>query len=88
MLVGEPPHLGVTSQAIVARILTDRPRPVRESRPTVPEHVEAAIARALEKLPADRFATATEFAMRCRVEVPGVTCRDPHMALGDWRDSR
>ncbi len=62
MLSGEPPHLGSTAQAIIARVLTDRPRPVRQSRPAVPEHVEAALERALEKLPADRFATAREFA--------------------------
>jgi eukaryotic-like serine/threonine-protein kinase len=62
MLSGEPPHIGNTSQAIIARVLTDRPRPVRQSRPAVPEHVEAALDQALEKLPADRFATAREFA--------------------------
>jgi serine/threonine-protein kinase len=62
MLVGEPPHTGRTSQAIIARLLTDRPRSVQESRPSVPEHIDGAILRALEKLPADRFDTAKEFA--------------------------
>src|ERR1041385_1493928 len=62
MLAGEPPHLGNTAQAIIARVLTDKPRPVRSSRSAVPEHVEAALDRALQKLPADRFATAREFA--------------------------
>ena len=62
MLTGEPPHIGNTSQAIIARVLTDTPRPVRGMRPSVPEHVERAVACALEKLPADRFATAREFA--------------------------
>jgi len=62
MLAGEPPHIGNTAQAIIARVLTDRPRPVRNTRAAVPEHVEAALERALEKLPADRFATAHEFA--------------------------
>src|SRR5512138_3103840 len=55
MLSGEPPHIGHTSQAIIARLLTDRPRSVRASRSAVPEYVDAAVARALEKLPADRF---------------------------------
>ena len=55
MLTGEPPHIGNTSQAIIARVLTDKPRSVRSSRVAVPEHVEAAVERALEKLPADRF---------------------------------
>lgn len=62
MLTGEPPHLGNTSQAIIARLLTERPHGVRTSRPAVPEHIEFAVARALEKLPADRFSTAREFA--------------------------
>ena len=62
MLTGEPPHIANTAQAIIARVLTDKPRPVRNSRSAVPEHVEAAIDRALQKLPADRFATAREFA--------------------------
>jgi Tol biopolymer transport system component len=62
MLSGEPPHIGLTSQAIIARLLTDRPRSVRSSRSAVPEHVDWAVQRALEKLPADRFSTAREFA--------------------------
>jgi len=43
-------------------VLTDKPRPLRNARSAVPEHVEAAVDRALQKLPADRFATAREFA--------------------------
>ena len=66
MLTGEPPHTGTTAQAIIARLLTETPRRVRTARPTVPEAVDAAVARALEKLPADRFATAREFAQALR----------------------
>jgi eukaryotic-like serine/threonine-protein kinase len=62
MLAGEPPFTGPTAQAIVARVITDTPRPVSLERRSVPAHVEAAVERALEKLPADRFSTATEFA--------------------------
>ncbi len=61
MLTGEPPHTGSTSQAIIARVLTERPRPIRTSRPSVPEQVEGAVERALEKLPADRWTSAREF---------------------------
>jgi serine/threonine-protein kinase len=35
---------------------------MRSARPSIPEHVEFAVQRALEKLPADRFSTAHEFA--------------------------
>ena len=62
MLAGDPPYIGSTAQAIIAKVLTDKPRGVRTLRSTVPVHVELAIERALEKLPADRFATAQEFA--------------------------
>jgi Tol biopolymer transport system component len=62
MLTGEPPHVGATSQAVIARVLTEKPRSIRATRATVSEHVEATVERALEKLPADRFETAREFA--------------------------
>ncbi|MFI5312270.1 MAG: protein kinase, partial [Gemmatimonadales bacterium] len=62
MLTGEPPHTGSTAQAIIARVLTEHPRHVRATRPNVPEHVEMALERGLEKLPADRWATAAQFA--------------------------
>jgi Tol biopolymer transport system component len=62
MLGGEAPHTGSTSQAIIARVLTEKPRSLRATRASVPVHVEAAVERALEKLPADRWATAKEFA--------------------------
>ena len=62
MLVGDPPHHASTSQAIIAKVLTERPTNVRLSRPSVPVHIEAAVARSLEKLAADRFGTAKEFA--------------------------
>ena len=61
MLVGDPPHLAGTAQAIIAKLLTERPASVSASRPSVPAHVDAAIARALEKLAADRFATTKDF---------------------------
>lgn len=61
MLVGEPPHTGPSAQAIVAKIVTDVPRPVTDARPSTPESLAAAVEKALEKLPADRFRTADEF---------------------------
>jgi len=62
MLAGEPPFTGPTAQAIVARVLTEPPRALAMQRRTVPPHVEAAVNTALEKLPADRFASAAKFA--------------------------
>ena len=62
MLTGEPPFTGATAQAIVARVLTENPRPMLPQRHTIPPQVEAAVLTSLEKLPADRFASAAEFA--------------------------
>ncbi len=62
MLAGEPPFTGPNSQAIVAKVLTEQPPPLRPKRPTVPPVTEAAILTALQKLPADRWSSAREFA--------------------------
>jgi serine/threonine-protein kinase len=58
---GEPPHTGPTAQAVVAKLLTEKPQRITALRDTVPAHVEAAVHRALAKLPADRFTTAMAF---------------------------
>jgi Tol biopolymer transport system component/tRNA A-37 threonylcarbamoyl transferase component Bud32 len=62
MLTGEPPYTGPTTQSVIAKLLTETPRPVLAGRPTVPPHVAAAVHRALARLPADRFRGAREFA--------------------------
>ena len=62
MLAGEPPHTGPTTQAIIAKIITDKPRPVTELREAVPASLALAVHTALAKLPADRFSSAAEFA--------------------------
>ncbi|MEQ1691214.1 MAG: protein kinase [Gemmatimonas sp.] len=61
MLVGEPPITGKTTQAVIAKLLTETAMHVRTVRNTVPLHVDAAIAKALSKVPADRFASVAEF---------------------------
>ncbi|MEP7326091.1 MAG: protein kinase [Gemmatimonadota bacterium] len=62
MLAGEPPFTGSTAQAIVARVVTETPRALTMQRHTIPPYLEAAVFTALEKLPADRFESAAEFA--------------------------
>ncbi len=71
MLAGEPPFTGPTVQAVVARLLSDTPRSISAQRKAVPVHVEAAVMRALEKLPADRFAQAAAFATALEASSPG-----------------
>jgi serine/threonine-protein kinase len=62
MLVGDPPHTGSTAQAILGKIIVGAPVTVAEHRASVPAHVDGAIRKALEKLPADRFASTRDFA--------------------------
>ncbi len=62
MLMGEPPFTGPTAQAIIAKVMTDQPPRMTVHRRSIPAHVENAVLLGLEKVPADRFATAAEFA--------------------------
>jgi TolB-like protein/tRNA A-37 threonylcarbamoyl transferase component Bud32/Tfp pilus assembly protein PilF len=60
MLAGEPPFTGPTPQAIIAKRFHTDAVPLRLVRPALPQHVEHAVARALARVPADRFASAAE----------------------------
>jgi serine/threonine-protein kinase len=74
MLAGVPPFTGPTAQAIVAKIVASEPEPLSVLRKTVPPHVEDAVLTALEKIPADRFASANDFARALEgASVPTVT---------------
>ena len=83
MLSGEPPFTGPTAQAIVARVMMEQPRSLTLQRHSIPPHVEAAVNRALEKLPADRFASAAQFAEAlARPDLTLPTTRAPVTARG------
>src|SRR3954462_12912116 len=88
MLVGEPPHIGNTAQAVIARVLTEKPRSPRIARPSVPEYVDYAIERALEKLPADRWETAGQFcdALSGKAVAGGVVSSRRMQTRKRWRD--
>jgi serine/threonine-protein kinase len=60
MLAGEPPHTGSSAQQVIMKIVTEEVPPVTKVRKAVPPHVAAATAKALERLPADRFQSAAE----------------------------
>ncbi len=62
MLTGDPPHTGSSAQQIIMKIVTEEAAPVTKLRKAVPPNVAAAVARAVEKLPADRFESAGAFA--------------------------
>ncbi len=62
MLVGEPPYLGNTAQAVLGKIIQGVPVSATAVRKSIPLNVDAAIRRGLEKTPADRFTDARGFA--------------------------
>jgi tetratricopeptide (TPR) repeat protein len=85
MLTGEPPFTGATAQAILARRLAEPARPLRPLRSTIPVHVEQAILRALERVPADRFPGVESFAAALRQEHSsgiGEAARRPARRIG------
>ena len=61
MLAGEPPVTGASAQSMIAKLMTETPTHLRVLRNTVPPELDAAVARALSKTPADRFTSAGEF---------------------------
>jgi serine/threonine protein kinase/tetratricopeptide (TPR) repeat protein len=61
MLAGEPPFTGTSAQSVIARRLAGPPPHLAALRDGIPGHVASAVARALARAPADRFATAAEF---------------------------
>ena len=82
MLVGEPPFTGPSVQAIVARLMSEDPRSIVAQRKAVDESVEYAVMRALEKLPADRFATAHEFAAALSEAAPDASSKRTSSSRG------
>lgn len=81
LLTGRPPFTAPAVPGVLARHLTERPRPLRELQPEAPPFIAAAIERALEKRPRDRFAGATDLARALRAE-SGAT------AAGGFHDPR
>ncbi|MDB4910728.1 MAG: protein kinase, partial [Gemmatimonadetes bacterium] len=73
MLAGEPPHTGPTVQAIIAAVVTKEPERLGARRRSVPANIDAAVHKALAKLPADRFATADAFVRAISEPSTGVT---------------
>jgi serine/threonine-protein kinase len=61
MLAGQPPFTGSGVQSVIQKLMTEEPRPLTEHRKSTPLHVDAAVAKALEKLPADRWQSASQF---------------------------
>jgi serine/threonine protein kinase len=61
MLSGKPPFKGFTSQAVLAKHLSETPPSIALSRPTVPKELDTIVRKALRKTAADRFSDADAF---------------------------
>ncbi len=68
MLAGTAPFVGASTQAILAAHLTQSPPRIDRLREDVPIPVCRAIEKALQKNPADRFQTASEFSSACSTQ--------------------
>ena len=94
MLAGDPPFTGPNSQAVVAKVLTERPPSLMAVRDTVPPHVEGAVLTALAKLRADRWESVRAFAdaltnptvatNATRVSVPPREAARNRWAIAGW----
>jgi len=61
MLTGTSAFDGDHMAMLLYRIVSENPAPMRRYVPDLPEHVEAAVRKAMEKQRSDRFPTVTEF---------------------------
>jgi serine/threonine-protein kinase len=79
MLAGEPPFTGPTAQAVITRLMTETPRSLTAIRKAIPLPVVAAVEQAMNKSPADRYATAGDFAraLESATGASGVTVATP-----------
>jgi serine/threonine-protein kinase len=86
-LTGEAPHTGTTAQAIIARLMTEEPRAIAQTRKSVPPALEDVVMRALNKLPADRFGRAEELgnALQASLTAPNIAPPTLQRAESRWR---
>jgi TolB-like protein/tRNA A-37 threonylcarbamoyl transferase component Bud32 len=74
-LAGQPPFTGPTAQAIMARHSLDAVPRLKIVRDAIPDDLEVVINRALEKVPADRYQTAAQFASALSTASTGTVSR-------------
>ena len=86
MLTGEPPFSGPTMQAVIARVMTETPRPITAVRPSVSRQLAGAVMQAMAKTPADRPSTAGEFArlLESTATMPAAAPLMPQSRGGRW----
>ncbi|MHB1426783.1 MAG: protein kinase domain-containing protein [Gemmataceae bacterium] len=60
MCTGRPPFRAANTLAVLRRVSEDRPRPIRETNPEIPEWLADVVAKLMAKEPAERFQSAAE----------------------------
>ena len=86
MLTGEVPFKGPNAFAIMNDRMVNNPVPPRELDPSITPQLQEIIYRAMERNPANRYATAREFASDLRhPEQVGVSDR---VELREWKKRR
>ncbi|MCX5746147.1 MAG: serine/threonine-protein kinase [Proteobacteria bacterium] len=90
MLAGTPPFAGVTYPVLVVKLLTADPELLSEVRPGLPPALVAAVHRALEKEPTNRFDTCEAFAAALTGQAPpeAKASAKAAIALDQTMDSR
>ncbi len=78
MLTGELPFEGATNSAMLASIVADPPRPLREVAPESSATLGAIIARCLRKRPEDRYVSVEALAQDLRQVEGHAPVRQPH----------
>ncbi|MGH7637499.1 MAG: protein kinase domain-containing protein, partial [Gemmatimonadaceae bacterium] len=69
-IAGEPPFMAGAPRHVMIKHITEQPRRLRQLRPDVPQAVEDAVHKALDKDPSRRFRGVTDFTAALRVDVP------------------
>lgn len=87
MLTGHPPYQGISAAAVLAKHLVEPIPSAVSARADIPASVDAVLQRAMAKNPADRYATAAEFARAFDAALePGAAVPAPaRRALGSRR---
>ncbi|MEI6738704.1 MAG: protein kinase [Gemmatimonadaceae bacterium] len=94
MLGGQMPHAGFTGRELLLKHAYDAPVPISAVRPDLPAGIDAVLARAMAKEPAQRFGTTVEFAealqqvLTAVLSAPTIALEPPAPAIAQrprWR---
>lgn len=84
LLSGAPPYRGDNALAVMAQHVQSRPAPLRARNRQVPPALEAVVAKALRRDPAERYQTVTDL----RADLQHLDRVDPKALAGESLDDR